>query len=80
MVVLHRSPDRNSRHQRRWRRRRRALDEATERAMHRRNQSRHLINTDTILRDINPDDLRDQAKINHLRGSFIGHIFYPNTV
>ena len=62
------------------RRRRRALDEATERAMHRRNQSRHLINTDTILRDITPDDLRDQAKINHLRGAFIGHIFYPNTV
>jgi hypothetical protein len=80
MVVLHRSPDRNSRHQRRWRRRRRALDEATERAMHRRNQSRHLINTDTILRDITPDDLRDQAKINHLRGAFIGHIFCPNTV
>ena len=80
MVVLYRSPDRNSRHQRRRRRRRRALDEATERAMHRRNQSRHLINTDTILRDITPDDLRDQAKINHLRGAFIGHIFYPNTV
>jgi hypothetical protein len=73
MVVLHRSPDRNSRHQRRWRRRRRALDEATERAMHRRNQSRHLINTDTILP---PDDLRDQAKINHLRGAFIGHLSY----
>ena len=42
--------------------------------MHRRNQSRHLINTDTILRDITPDDLRDQAKINHLRGAFIGHL------
>ena len=80
MVALHRSPDRDCRHQRDWRRRGRALAEATERAMHRRNQSRYLINADTILRDITPDDLRDQAKINHLRGAFIGHIFYPNTV
>jgi hypothetical protein len=48
--------------------------------MHRRNQSRNLINGDTILRDITPDDLRDQAEVNHLRGAFIGHIFYPNAV
>ena len=80
MVVLHRSPDRDSRHQRCRRRRRRALDEATERTMHRRNQSRNLINADTILRDITPDNLRDQAEINHLRGAFIGHIFYPDAV
>ena len=78
MVVLYRSPDRDSRHQQGRRRRRRALAEATERAMHRRYQSRNLINADTILRDITPDDLRDQAEINHLRGAFIGHIFYPN--
>ena len=80
IVALYRSPNRDSRHRRCQRRHGRALDEATERAMHRRNQSRHLINTDTILRDITPDDLRDQAKINHLRGAFIGHIFYPNAV
>ena len=52
MVVLHRSLDRDSRHQRR--RRRRALAEATERPMYRRYQSRNLINADTILRDITP--------------------------
>ena len=46
--------------------------------MHRRYQSRELIDADTILRDITPDDLRDQAEINHLRGAIIGHIFYPN--
>jgi hypothetical protein len=34
-------------------RRRCALAEATERSMHRRNQSRNLINADTILRHIN---------------------------
>ena len=79
-VVLHRSPDRDCRRQRGRRRCRLALDKATERAMHRRNQSRHLINADTILRDITPDDLRNQAKINQLRGAFIGHIFYPNAV
>jgi hypothetical protein len=44
--------------------------------MDRRNQSRYLINTDTILRDITPDDLRNQAEINHLCGAVIGHIFY----
>jgi hypothetical protein len=80
MVALYRSPDRDRRHQRGRRRRRRALDEATERAMHRRNQSRNLINADTILRDITPDDLRNQAEINDLRGAFIGHIFYSNAV
>ena len=80
MVVLHRSPDRDSRHQRGRRRRGRALAEATERAMHRRYQTCHLINVDTILRDITPDNLRDQAEINHLRGAFICHIFYPNAV
>jgi hypothetical protein len=45
--------------------------------MHRRNQFRDLINADTILRDITPDDLGNQAEINHLRGAFLGHIFYP---
>ena len=59
MVALNRSPDRDSRHQRGRRRRGRALAEATERAMHRRYQTRNLINADTILRDITPDDLHD---------------------
>jgi hypothetical protein len=45
--------------------------------MHRRNQSGNLINADTILRDITPDDLCDQAEINHLRGVFIGHNLLP---
>jgi hypothetical protein len=31
------------------------------------------------LRDITPDDLCNQAEINHLRGAFIGHIFYPTS-
>src|SRR6476659_8369899 len=52
IVALYRSPNRDSRHQRCRRRHGRALDEATERAMHCRNQSRNLINVDTILRDI----------------------------
>ena len=65
MVVLHRSPNRDCRRQRD--RLRRALAEATERTMHRRNQSRKLINGDTILRDITTDDLRYQAGINLLR-------------
>ena len=56
IVALYRSPNRDSRHQRCRRRHGRALDEATERAMHCRNQSRNLINVDTILRDITPDD------------------------
>ena len=59
MVALYRSPDRDRRHQRRRRRRRCALAETTERAMHRRYQCRNLINADTILRDITPDDLRN---------------------
>ena len=76
MVVLHRSPNRDCRHQRD--RLRRALAEATERAMHRRNQSRELINGDTILPDITTDDLGDQAGINLLRTAVISHIFCPN--
>jgi hypothetical protein len=80
MVALYRSPDRDRRHQRGRRRRRRALAEATERAMHRRYQSRYLINADTISRDITSDDFRNQAEIDHLRSAFIGHIFYPNVV
>jgi hypothetical protein len=50
------------------------------RAMHRRNQSRNLINGDTILPDIITDDLGDQAGINLLRTAVIGHIFCPNVV
>jgi hypothetical protein len=78
MVVLHRSPNRDCRHQRD--RLRRALAEATECAMHRHNQSRKLINGDTILRDITTDDLGNQAGINLLRAAVIGHIFCPNVV
>jgi hypothetical protein len=48
IVALYRPPNRDSRHQRCRRRHGRALDEATERAMHCRNQSRNLINVDTI--------------------------------
>jgi len=76
MVVLHRSPNRDCRHQRD--RLGRALAEATECAMHRRNQSRKLINGDTILRDITTDDLRNQARIDLLRTAIIGHIFCPS--
>jgi hypothetical protein len=46
MVVLHRSPDRDCRRRRGWRRRRRALAEANERAMHFCNQARELIDAD----------------------------------
>lgn len=78
MVALHRSLDRDRRLQRD--RCRRALAEATERAMHCRNQSRNLIDGDTILRDITTDDLRNQDRINLLRTAVIGHIFCPNAV
>jgi hypothetical protein len=40
------------------------LSEAAERAVHRCNQPRELIDTDTVLRDITTDDLRNQARIN----------------
>ena len=50
MVVLHRSPNRDCRHQRD--RLRRALAEATERAMHRCDQTPDLIDTDTVLSDV----------------------------
>jgi len=73
-VALHRSPDRDSRQQRC--RRGRALAKATERAMHRRNQARELIDADSILRDIATDNPRNQAEINCLRGAFIGHISF----
>jgi hypothetical protein len=70
MLVLHRSPDRDCR-------RRGALAEATERAMHFCNQARDLIDADSILRDVATDDPHNQAKISRLRGTF-NHIFYPN--
>ena len=73
-IVLHRSPDRDSRHKRC--RRRRALAKATERAMHRRNQARELIDADSILRDIATDDPRSQAGVNRLHGAFMGHISF----
>jgi hypothetical protein len=73
-VALHRSPDRDSRHQRC--RCRRALAKATERAVHRRNQARELIDGDNILRDIAADNPRNQAEINRLHGAFIGHISF----
>jgi hypothetical protein len=78
MVVLHRSPDRDRRRQRDGGRHRRALAKAGKRAMHHRNQSRNLINGDIILRDITPDDLRNQAEINP-RDVFIGHDLVPQS-
>ena len=78
MVVLHRSPDRDCRRRRGRCRRRRALAEANERAMHFCNQARELIDADSILRDVATDDPRNQAEINRLRGTFFNHIFYPN--
>ena len=75
-VALHRSPDRDSRHQRS--RHRRALAKTTERAMHCRNEARELIDADNILRDVATDDSRNQEEINCLRGTFINHILYPN--
>jgi hypothetical protein len=78
MVVLHRSPDRDCRRRRGRLRRRRALAEATERAMHFCNQARELIDADSILRDVATDDPHNQAEINRLRGTLINHIFYPN--
>jgi hypothetical protein len=78
MVVLRRSPDRDCLRRRGRRRRRRALAEATERAMHFCNQARELIDADSILRDVATDDPRNQAEINRLRGTFFNHIFYPN--
>jgi hypothetical protein len=78
MVVLHRPPNRDCRCRRS--RLRRALAEATERAMHDGNQSRKLINGDTVLCDITTDDLHNQARISLLRTAVIGHIFCPNVV
>ena len=80
MVGLHRSPDRHRRRQRFRQGRRRVRPEAAERAMHRCNQPRELIDTDTVLRDITTDDLRDQAGIDFLCTAVIGHIFCPNVV
>jgi len=77
LLGLHRSPDRDRRLQRSRRRCGRARAEAAERAMHRRNQARNLISTDTILRNITTDDLRNQAEINLLRTAVIGHILHP---
>src|SRR5439155_17470221 len=57
-------------------RRRRAPAKATERAVHRRNQARELIDADSILRDIATDNPRNQAEINRLRGACIGHISF----
>jgi hypothetical protein len=59
MVALHGSPDRDRRFQRA--RHRRALAEATERPMHRCDQTPDLIDTDTVLPDITPNNLRDQT-------------------
>ena len=80
MLVLHRSPDRNRRRQGFGREHRRVRAETTERAMHRCDKTPDLIDTDTVLPDITTDDLRNQAGIDLLRGTFLGHIFCPNVV
>ena len=80
MIALHRSPDWDRRLQRSRHRCRRALAEAAEGAMHRRNQARELIDADTILSDITTDNLRNQAPIDFLRNAAIGHIFDPKVV
>src|SRR5262249_40880252 len=74
IVALHRSPDRDSRDQRRrcWF----ALAEATECAMHCRNQAGDLIDSDTMLRDITTDNPRNQDELNLLRGPVLGHVFH----
>ena len=80
MVGLDRSPDRHRRRQRFRQGRRSVRSEAAERAMHRRNQPRELIDTDTVLRDITADDLGDQAGVDFLCTAVVGHIFCPNVV
>ncbi len=74
MVGLHRSPDRHRRRQRFRQGCRRVCPEATEGAMHRRDQPRNLIDADTVLRDITCDDLRNHTGEDLLRGAFISHI------
>jgi hypothetical protein len=78
MVALHGSPDRDRRFQRA--RHRRALAEATERPMHRCDQTPDLIDTDTVLPDITPNNLRDQTRIDFLGAAVVGHIFFPHVI
>ena len=80
MLALHRSPNWHRRRQGFGREHRRVRAETTERAVHRCDQTPDLIDTDTILRDITTDDVRNQAGINLLRSAVIGHIFCPNVV
>jgi hypothetical protein len=64
IVGLHRAPYWHSRRRRPRYRRRRALAEAAERAMHRRDQAPDLIDADAIFGDITTDDLSNQLRIN----------------
>ncbi len=48
--------------------------------MHRRNQVRNLIGTDTILDNIAADDLRNQPWINFLFIAVISHMLYPSVI
>jgi len=76
---LHPAPDRHRRFQRPRYRSRRALAEAAEGAMYRRNQTPDLLDTDAIFLDITTDDLRN-AGGDLQRIAVIGHIFCLNLV
>jgi hypothetical protein len=79
MLVLHRSPDRNRRRQRFRQGRRRVRPEAAERAVYRCDQTPDLIDTDTVLPDITPNNLRNQVGIDFLGTAVVGHIFLSAT-
>jgi len=79
MLVLHRSPDRNRGRQRFRQGRRRVRPEVAERAVHRCDQTPDLIDTDTVLPDITPNNLRNQVGIDFLGTAVVGHIFLSAT-
>ena len=45
--------------------------------MHRCDQTPDLIDADTVLPDITPNNLCDQARIDFLGAAVVGHIFCP---
>ena len=77
MVLLHRAPDRDRRRQR-FRRQRRRSAQPTECRVYGCDQTRELIDSDAVFRDITLDDTRDQARINFLGCAFLAHIPKPS--
>ena len=76
MILLHRTPDRDRRHQR-FRRQRRRSAQSTECLVYGCDQAGELIDGDRVFRNITLDDIRDQAGIDLVRRAFLSHIFSP---